>query len=120
VLLPLWYVEGARRVREDVRDAEVCFALVGNVLRDSEEQGDEGCVEGWAAIPSAGAGGAGGGGWGGGGRVAVGKTWFVIRVRCTERKISRKNWQLLGDDCKGFASEILRFAQDDIVFVRSA
>jgi hypothetical protein len=37
MLLPLWDVEGARRVREDVRDAEVCVALVGNVLRDSQD-----------------------------------------------------------------------------------
>jgi hypothetical protein len=94
VLLPLRDVEGARRVREDVRDAEVCVALVGDVLRDSEEQGDEGCVEGGAAVCSAGKGGAGGGGWGGGWRerFAVGRTWFVIRVPCTDRKISRRNW----------------------------
>jgi hypothetical protein len=67
VLLPLWDVEGARRVREDVRDAEVCVALVGDVLRAAEEQGFEGCDEGGAAVSSAGAGGAGGGGWGDGG-----------------------------------------------------
>src|SRR5579871_1123491 len=30
VLLPLRDVEGARRVREDVRDAEVCVAVVGH------------------------------------------------------------------------------------------
>jgi hypothetical protein len=37
VLLPLRNVEGARWLREDVRDAEVCIALVGNILRASEE-----------------------------------------------------------------------------------
>jgi len=41
LLLPLRGVEGARRVREDVRDAEVCVALVGNVLYAAEEQGFE-------------------------------------------------------------------------------
>ena len=41
LLLPLRGVEGARWVREDVRDAEVCVALVGNVLCTAEEQGFE-------------------------------------------------------------------------------
>ena len=41
LLLPLRGVEGARRVREDVRDAEVCVALVGDVLRAAEEQSFE-------------------------------------------------------------------------------
>jgi hypothetical protein len=35
----LWDVARARRMREDVRDAEVRFALVGNFLRAAEEQG---------------------------------------------------------------------------------
>lgn len=39
VLLPLRDVEGTRRVREDVRDAEVCVALVGDFLCAAEEQG---------------------------------------------------------------------------------
>jgi hypothetical protein len=41
LLLPLCGFEGARRVREDVRDAEVCIALVGHFLRAAEEQGFE-------------------------------------------------------------------------------
>jgi hypothetical protein len=49
VLLPLWNVEGPWWMREDVRDAKVCVALVGDVLRDSEEQDREGCDEGRAA-----------------------------------------------------------------------
>ena len=71
MLLPLRDVEGARRVREDVRDAEVCVALVGDVLRAAEEQNCEGCDEGGAAVSEAGAGGAGGGGYAAGGRGAV-------------------------------------------------
>ena len=59
MLLPLRDVEGARRMREDVRNAEVCVAVVGHLLRDSEEPGDEGCVEGGPAISSARARGAG-------------------------------------------------------------
>ena len=59
VLLPLWDVEGSWWMREDVRDAEVCVALVGDVLRDSEEQDREGCDEGRAAVSEARAGGAG-------------------------------------------------------------
>jgi hypothetical protein len=62
VLLPLWDVEGARRVREDVRDAEVCVAVVGDVLRTAEDQGFEGCVEGGAAVSQTRASRAGGGG----------------------------------------------------------
>jgi hypothetical protein len=41
LLLPLCGFEGARRVREDVRDAEVCIALVGYFLRAAEEQSFE-------------------------------------------------------------------------------
>jgi hypothetical protein len=37
VLLPLRDFEGARRVCEDVRDAEVCVAVVGNFLCAAEE-----------------------------------------------------------------------------------
>jgi hypothetical protein len=79
VLLPLRDVEGARRVREDVRDAEVCVALVGDVLCAAEEQGGEGRDEGGAAVCEAGAGGAGGGGWGGG--------WdFAVTIRIPDYK----------------------------------
>ena len=46
-------------MREDVRNAEVCVAVVGHLLRDSEEPGDEGCVEGRPAVSSARARGAG-------------------------------------------------------------
>jgi hypothetical protein len=35
VLLPLPDVAGARRMREDVRDAEVCVALVGDFVRET-------------------------------------------------------------------------------------
>ncbi len=71
LLLPLRNVEGARRMREDVRDAEICVALVGYVLCAAEEQSDEGCDESGAAVSSAGAGGAGGGGCAHDGRFAV-------------------------------------------------
>ena len=71
VLLPLWDVEGSWWMREDVRDAEVCVALVGDVLRDSEEQDREGCDEGRAAVSEARAGGAGGGGLAGRGHERV-------------------------------------------------
>ena len=69
---------------EDVRDAEVCVAVVGNFLRDSEKQGFQGCFEGGAAVSEARAGGAGGCGWGG--RLAVDNgtiTWFVFRDSCS-------------------------------------
>ena len=39
LLLPLCGFESAWRVREDVRDAEVCVALVGDFLRAAEAQG---------------------------------------------------------------------------------
>ena len=41
LLLPLRGVEGTRRMRENVRDAEVCVALVGDILRATEEQSFE-------------------------------------------------------------------------------
>ena len=91
VLLPLWDVEGSWWMREDVRDAEVCVALVGDVLRDSEEQGCEGCVESGAAVSSAGAGGAGCRRCAGCGdeRFALEReAWFVIRDLCSA---SRQN-----------------------------
>jgi hypothetical protein len=40
VLLPLCCVEGAEWVRQDVRDAEVCFAVVGDFLCAAEAQYD--------------------------------------------------------------------------------
>lgn len=66
-------------MREDVRDAEICVALVGDVLRDSEKQGFQGCFEGGAAVSEARAGGAGGCGWGDGWRVAI-TGYNVVRV----------------------------------------
>jgi hypothetical protein len=71
LLLPLWDVAIARRVREDVRNAEVCVAMVGDVVCAAEEQDYEGCDEGGAAVCAAGTCGAGGGGWGAGGGFAV-------------------------------------------------
>ena len=41
MLLPLRGFEGARRMRENVRDAEICVALVGDFLRAAKEQGFE-------------------------------------------------------------------------------
>ena len=52
VLLPLRNVKGARWVREDVRDAEVCIPLVGNILRPPEEQNCKGRHEGWTTLPA--------------------------------------------------------------------
>lgn len=40
MLLPLCCVEGAEWVRQDVRDAEVCFAVVGDFLCAAEAQYD--------------------------------------------------------------------------------
>ena len=74
LLLPLRDVEGTRRVREDVRDAEVCVALVGDFLRAAEEQGFEGCDEGRAAVSASGASGAGFGDGATVGRFAVGQS----------------------------------------------
>ena len=34
LLLPLFQSEGPGKLREDVRDAEVCVALVGDILRE--------------------------------------------------------------------------------------
>ena len=114
MLLPLWDVEGARRVCEDVRDAEVCVALVGDFLRAAEEQGFEGCFEGGATVSETGTGGTGGGGCASGGRVAVA---LARRIPCfvfpwQSRNLNRNygSWLTL---VAIFASEILRFAQDD-------
>jgi hypothetical protein len=106
VLLPLRDVEGARRVRENVRDAEVCVALVGYVLCAAEEQGFEGCDEDGTAVSSAWAGGAGGGGYASDWRVAV-------AVRFQRHAGGRLR---LG---RTVQSEILRFAQDDNVCLSS-
>jgi hypothetical protein len=40
LLLPLCCVEGAEWVRQDVRDAEVCFAVVGDFLCAAEAKYD--------------------------------------------------------------------------------
>jgi hypothetical protein len=52
MLLPLRSFEGSRRMREDVRDAEVCFAMVGRFLCAPEEQGFEPYFEDGAALSS--------------------------------------------------------------------
>lgn len=39
LLLPLRDVEGAQRMRQDVRDSKVCFALVGDNLRAASTEG---------------------------------------------------------------------------------
>jgi hypothetical protein len=85
LLLPLRGFEVARRVREDVRDAEVCVALVGDFLRAAEEQGFEGCDEGGAAVSASGAGGAGFGDGAVNGRFAVGQSltkWSLAATLC--------------------------------------
>jgi len=89
-------------MREDVRDAEVRVALVGDVLRAAEEQGIEGRDEGGAAVSEAGAGGAGCGGCASDWRVAV-----AVRIpkTCCRLRFGRK-----------FQSEILRFARMTTLF----
>jgi hypothetical protein len=99
VLLPLRDVEGARRMREDVRNAEVCVAVVGHLLRHSEEQSDQGCLESGAAVSSARARGAGGGGcaWRGHERFAVttriGQRLSIAKV-ALKRRTPRKSTTL--------------------------
>jgi len=57
LLLPLWDVEGAQRMRQDLRDAEICFALVGDILRAASPQGAGGQSRSQPAVASPGQGG---------------------------------------------------------------